>query len=124
MNIIGYKKGGGSSHTPVEQTDNLHSTAYARVLDLVAEGEIKGFVDVSGPVPVEFRKIFAFAVVFKIIEHILICQVSSEYVGPYLVPYRYPEIVPNQHYPCNVQNYQLYPLKTFPAKVHHFLITS
>lgn len=45
MNIIGYKKGGGSSHTPVEQTDNLHSTAYARVLDLVAEGEIKGLAN-------------------------------------------------------------------------------
>lgn len=42
MNIIGYKKGGGGSHTPVEQTDNLHSTAYARVLDLISEGEIVG----------------------------------------------------------------------------------
>ncbi len=45
MNIIGYKKGGGSSHTPVEVSDNLHSTAYARVLDLISEGEIVGLAN-------------------------------------------------------------------------------
>ena len=45
--IRGYKggKGGGSSRTPVEAKDSLHSTSYARVLDLVSEGEIEGLVN-------------------------------------------------------------------------------
>ncbi|CAG9177785.1 host specificity protein J [Cupriavidus pampae] len=45
--IIGYgggKDGGGGS-TPVESPDSLHSIAYARVLDLVSEGEISGLVN-------------------------------------------------------------------------------
>lgn len=46
-NIIGYGggKGGGSSSTPTEAPDSLHSIAYARVLDLVSEGEIGGLVN-------------------------------------------------------------------------------
>lgn len=45
--IIGYGggKGGGSSHTHYEAEDSLHSTAYARVLDLVSEGEILGLAN-------------------------------------------------------------------------------
>lgn len=40
-------KGGGSStpRTPVEAPDSLHSTSYARILDLIGEGEIEGLVD-------------------------------------------------------------------------------
>jgi predicted phage tail protein len=34
---------GGSQHAPVEQPDSLRSIAYARILDLVSEGEIEGF---------------------------------------------------------------------------------
>lgn len=45
--IIGHGggKNGGSSHTHYEATDSLHSTAYARVLDLVSEGEILGLAN-------------------------------------------------------------------------------
>lgn len=45
--IIGHGggKGGGSSHTHYEAPDSLHSTAYARVLDLVSEGEILGLAE-------------------------------------------------------------------------------
>lgn len=39
----GGKDGGGSGAN--EQTDNLHSTSFARILDLVSEGEILGFVN-------------------------------------------------------------------------------
>lgn len=38
-------KGGGGASTPTETADSLHSIAYARVLDLVSEGEIAGFVN-------------------------------------------------------------------------------
>lgn len=47
--IIGY--GGGkdapatAGRTPVESPDSLHSTSYAKLLDLVSEGEIEGLVD-------------------------------------------------------------------------------
>jgi hypothetical protein len=41
--IIGHGGGkGGSSHTHYEMPDSLHSISYARVLDLVSEGEILG----------------------------------------------------------------------------------
>lgn len=44
--VRGYKgKGGGEARTPVESPDNLHSTSYARVLDLISEGEIVGLVN-------------------------------------------------------------------------------
>ena len=46
-NIIGYgggKDGGGSS-SPVESPDSLHSIAYARILDLLSEGEVAGLVN-------------------------------------------------------------------------------
>lgn len=45
--IIGYGggKGGGGGRTPVETPDSLHSIAFARVLDLLSEGEIRGLVN-------------------------------------------------------------------------------
>lgn len=46
-NIIGYgggKDGGGGS-SPVESPDSLHSIAYARILDLLSEGEVAGLVN-------------------------------------------------------------------------------
>lgn len=44
--LIGHKggKGGGDSHTPVEAPDSLHSIAYARIIDLISEGEVEGLV--------------------------------------------------------------------------------
>lgn len=41
----GGKDGGGGGRTPVEAPDSLRSRAYARVLDLVCEGEIEGLTD-------------------------------------------------------------------------------
>lgn len=41
----GGKGGGGSSHTPTESPDTLRSKQFARVLDLVSEGEIEGLVN-------------------------------------------------------------------------------
>ena len=42
----GGKGGGGSAaRIPVEQRDSLRSRAYARVLDLISEGEIEGLTD-------------------------------------------------------------------------------
>lgn len=38
----GGKGGGGSSSTPVEAPDSLRSRAFARVIDLIGEGEIEG----------------------------------------------------------------------------------
>lgn len=38
-------KGGGSGNGPVEAADNLQSKQYARVLDLISEGEILGLID-------------------------------------------------------------------------------
>lgn len=43
--LRGAKKGGGSARQPIEATDSLHSTSYARVLDLLSEGEISGLVN-------------------------------------------------------------------------------
>ena len=49
MNIIGSggggKGGGGGNKTPHEAKDNLDSKSFARVLDLIGEGEIGGLVD-------------------------------------------------------------------------------
>src|SRR5262245_6737326 len=41
----GGKGGGGGSRTPVESPDSLRSRSYARVLDLLCEGEIEGLVN-------------------------------------------------------------------------------
>lgn len=41
----GGKSGGGSARVAVEAPNTLKSTQYARVLDLVSEGEIEGLVD-------------------------------------------------------------------------------
>lgn len=41
----GGKGGSGSTRTPTEDQDNLHSIAYASVIDLVSAGPIHGFVD-------------------------------------------------------------------------------
>ena len=45
--LRGYKGkgGGGGARQPVEAADSLHSTSYARVLDLLSEGEIEGLVN-------------------------------------------------------------------------------
>lgn len=44
QNIVGYGggKGGSSSGGATEMRDSLHSIAYAKVLDLISEGEIRG----------------------------------------------------------------------------------
>ena len=39
------KGGGGGQRTPTEAGDNLNSTQYAQVLDLISEGEIQGLKD-------------------------------------------------------------------------------
>lgn len=39
---FGGGKGGGAGRSPKESPDSLHSTAYARVIDLVSEGEVYG----------------------------------------------------------------------------------
>lgn len=41
----GGKGGGGSTHVPTEAPNTLRSRAYARVIDVVSEGEIDGLVD-------------------------------------------------------------------------------
>lgn len=41
--IEGAKGGSSQPHAAVEAPDSLHSIAYARILDLVSEGEIEGF---------------------------------------------------------------------------------
>lgn len=38
-------KGGSSGRTPTEASDNLNSTQYAKVVDLISEGEIQGLKD-------------------------------------------------------------------------------
>lgn len=37
-------KGGGNARTPVETPDSLNSISYAKILDLISEGEIRGLV--------------------------------------------------------------------------------
>ena len=41
----GGKGGGGGGGTPTEAKDNLDSKSFARVLDLIGEGEIEGLED-------------------------------------------------------------------------------
>lgn len=41
----GSSKGGGGGHTPTESADSLHSKQYARLIDLVSEGEVVGLVN-------------------------------------------------------------------------------
>ncbi|WP_208451362.1 phage tail protein [Burkholderia gladioli] len=43
--IIGYKKGAGGGSSAVEAPDSARSISYARVLDLLSEGEIEGPVN-------------------------------------------------------------------------------
>lgn len=43
--IIGSKSSGEKARTPVESPDSLQSIAYAKILDLVSEGEIYGLVN-------------------------------------------------------------------------------
>ena len=45
MVIQGRKGGGGGGHTPVESPDNLQSTATAKILLAISEGEIAGGLD-------------------------------------------------------------------------------
>ncbi|WMJ68733.1 host specificity protein J [Stenotrophomonas sp. 24(2023)] len=42
--IVGAKKGQSKGREPVEAPDSLRSMSYARVLDLISEGEIRGLV--------------------------------------------------------------------------------
>lgn len=39
---FGWGKSGGGGRSPKESPDSLHSTAYARIIDLVSEGEVYG----------------------------------------------------------------------------------
>jgi hypothetical protein len=41
----GGKSGGGSQHTPTTEPDSLFSTSYAKLIDLISEGEIYGLKD-------------------------------------------------------------------------------
>ncbi|MGV1119132.1 host specificity protein J [Xanthomonas translucens] len=43
--LRGAKKGGSSARTPIETPDSLQSIAYAKIIDLVSEGEIVGLKD-------------------------------------------------------------------------------
>ena len=43
--IAGAKGGSSQARKPVEAPDSLHSTDYARILDLISEGEIVGLVN-------------------------------------------------------------------------------
>lgn len=45
--IRGAGGGGGGSHTPVESPNSLRSTEYARIIDIISEGEIGGLVNGS-----------------------------------------------------------------------------
>ncbi|QIO88845.1 host specificity protein J [Stenotrophomonas rhizophila] len=42
--LVGAKKGGSNARTPVETPDSLRSIARARILDFIAEGELRGLV--------------------------------------------------------------------------------
>jgi predicted phage tail protein len=42
---FGGGKGGGGGSSPTETPDNLHSTAFAKVLDLINDGEVRGPVN-------------------------------------------------------------------------------
>lgn len=44
-NMQGAKKGASEARTPVETPDSLRSIAYAKIVDLISEGEIEGLVD-------------------------------------------------------------------------------
>lgn len=46
--------GGGSARQPIESPDSLRSIAYARIVDLVGEGEIVGFADQTNPMSCVF----------------------------------------------------------------------
>lgn len=46
--------GGGSPRTPIESPDSLRSIAYARILDLISEGEIYGLSDQANPLSCVF----------------------------------------------------------------------
>jgi len=43
--VVGFKKGGGGGHTPTEADDSIRSISWARVLDILSEGEVEGLVD-------------------------------------------------------------------------------
>lgn len=47
--VRGHGGGGESPRTPIESPDSLRSIAYARIQDLISEGEIYGFADQSNP---------------------------------------------------------------------------
>ena len=52
--IIGAGGGSEKPRTPIEAPDSLRSIAYARILDMVGEGEIYGFADQDNPLSCVF----------------------------------------------------------------------
>lgn len=46
--------GGSSQRQPIESPDSLRSIAYARIVDLISEGEIVGFADQANPLSCVF----------------------------------------------------------------------
>ena len=52
--IIGSGGGGDKPRTPIESPDSLRSIAYARILDIISEGEIYGFADQENPMTCVF----------------------------------------------------------------------
>lgn len=49
QSLRGYGGGGESARTPIESPDSLRSIAYARIQDLISEGEIFGFANPDNP---------------------------------------------------------------------------
>ncbi|NYH13421.1 host specificity protein J [Paraburkholderia bryophila] len=43
--IVGFKKGGGGGYTPTEADDSARSISYAKVLDILSEGDCEGLVN-------------------------------------------------------------------------------
>lgn len=54
MDIRGSGGGSQSARQPIESPDSLRSIAYARIVDLIGEGEIYGFADPSNPLSCVF----------------------------------------------------------------------
>lgn len=51
--IFGASAGGGSASTPVEDPNSLRAKEYARIIDIVSEGEIGGLVNGKGSIYLE-----------------------------------------------------------------------
>ncbi len=53
--------------------------------NLVVADEVKGFVYISGTIPVKFRKVFVLVVVVEVIEHPLVCQEAPSKICPHFL---------------------------------------